>query len=130
MTQMKVYKIGEELVSISVELQYLRMFFASHAIAFSEFKLTPPSTDVLIEFDMWERSGDLNVLWPLIGVSSSQALMDDQVFTLHFDNGVEMSCRNDWRTPELVNIYRLGVVERNEMMRYPADLPLVPDYIP
>lgn len=116
----KNLRIDQPLVSLEIELQYARFNFKSTTVEFSTFYLSRPScADVY--FDLWERKGDLNLLWSLIDVAAGSALVDEKAFILHFENGVELRHANNFKHPEQVNVFGHnsdGVV----ITRYPADM--------
>lgn len=55
--------------------------------------------------------GDLTQLWPLLGQKATSTAMTLEWFRLHFDSGAVVECKNDFRSPTLVQFYGFAKVQ-------------------
>jgi hypothetical protein len=68
--------------------------------------------------DVWDRKGDLNVLWPLLGKHMTKLIMDDESCCILFDDGTIVR-RKFEPNQYLAEIWGPG---DNEYSDYPANL--------
>jgi hypothetical protein len=114
--------VGQALVGIELQLASIRFTFTKPVVEFcAPFSLI--AGDGAVVFVPWERTGDLNLLWPLIDRPASHIQMTEESFRLVFDDGTVLQCRQQGAAPELVLVWggespKGGI----ELTRYPADL--------
>ncbi len=94
-----------ELISFGVALQDIQLKFGPLVIEMhSEIEIVSPNGSCVLIKDVWNREGDLNALWPLIGKQLERLIADEDSFRLIFDDGT-MIRRKYELANELVNFW-------------------------
>jgi len=109
-----------ELLSFDVRLQNIQFVFGGslYVEMHNDIEIISSGASVGIIEDVWERKGDLNILWPLIGKTLERLVMDKDSFRLIFEDGTMIRKKYEARI-EVVTFLGPGP---NEFTRYPQDL--------
>ena len=103
------HDIESKLETIEIEIASIRLSFAHVVfgincpfIVFDKGKCTGHEHEII----PWDRIGDLNVLWPLIGISAKKYTIDRISLKIVFENRTVIECPNTDEPYELVNIWQ------------------------
>lgn len=108
-----------ELVSFVVELQYIVFCFGPIVVRMSdEIEIIAADGSIQRVESVWNRTGDLNALWPLIGKRLAKLEADEDAFRLIFEDGTMIRRRYEARN-ELVTFTG---PDSDDFTRYPDDL--------
>jgi hypothetical protein len=94
-----------DLISFEVHLQEIQLRFGAVTIAFSDAVeiIHPDGRSDRID-DVWERKGNLQAIWDLIGSRMRKITMDEESFRLIFSDGTTLKRKYE-RANELIKVW-------------------------
>jgi hypothetical protein len=76
-----------EFISFEVWGHEIKLRFGSLAIALFDAIEVISNGQIKVIEDVWNRKGDLNALWPLLGKHMTKLIMDEESCRILFDDG-------------------------------------------
>ena len=91
---MEIVRNGK-LLQVEANRQEVRLEFGDIVVCMWAYvEILAPDGEANAIEDVWEFQGNLNALWPLIGLRMTKIVMDEDSFRLRFEDGTLIRCKN------------------------------------